>query len=620
MIALAKKQNTNQEVTKKRTGTRQRPVPGTRSVSATAISSVPGLLQCKPICPCHGGCPRCGPVVQAKPMVGRPDDKYEQQADRVADQVMRMPGSGVQQKTACPCGDEEIKGELIQTKQEQGQSLQSRAISNAQTHPQYCQGKPLSQSSRRFFEPRFGQDFSDVRVHTCDSAVEISRGLNAQALTYKKNIYFNRNRYDPETSPGKRLLAHELTHVIQQQGKTSPNTPCVKDSIQRACGPAQIGQPTGCTFDDREVVRPRYLFVVNCDRFKRGNEDDLRIDARRIRQGDVVELHGIASIEGDPDFNLNLSCARALKAKTVVEDVLRRRGITATIRVFNHGATPGNREAQRSVVMNIQTPAPPEPTRRCGPDATDWFIRQVAAAKRDPAVLAVRADLAGASRVAAGGGFSAERIAEGAVVKRVLAAESALTAAGNPPTRTPGFRRQLTASVPGQRAFGRALVAATVPIAGAREALVLAAIRRAALGWQNLVGTGRRFDFKNDSRTMLNPSSQNCPDDCASTITLCPGTASDCFRTDVPGNLFFAHVGRFVGWTELSLQLGSQFAQLTSTGAFDTPDDTAMIRLGFRLPDPLTRSALCAAINANRSIFVLRPCDNCSETTRAQVV
>ncbi|MCP4117251.1 MAG: DUF4157 domain-containing protein [Desulfobacteraceae bacterium] len=634
MVALEKKQNPDKAVSKSRTGTRQSSVPGTKGFFATSPCTGAELLQCKPICPCAGGCPRCEPVVQAKPMVGRLDDKYELEADRVADRVMGMPESRIQAKTACPCGDEEVKGDLIQTKPEQGETPQSRAVSEAQTHPRYCPGTPLSPSSRRFFEPRFGQDFSDVRVHTCDSAVEISRGLNAQALTYKNNIYFNRNKYAPETSSGKRLLAHELTHVVQQQGRNSESSPqsCpfandspsrVKDMVQRACGPDEIGEPAGCTFDDREVTRPRYLFVVDCDRFRPGNEDDLRRDARRIRQGDVVELHGIASIEGSPDYNLHLSCARALKAGTVVEDVLRRRGVSATIRVFNHGGIRGNREFQRSVVMNIRRAAPvqpPEPARRCGPDATDWLIRQVAAAKRDPAVLAVQADLAGANRIASRYGFSADRIAEGAVVRRVLTAESALATAGTPATRTPGFRRQLAASVPGQRAFGRAVVASSVPLAGAPEAIVLAGVRRAALSWRNLVGTGRRFDFKNDPRTMQRPTSAHCPDDCANTITLCPGTGSDCFRTDVPGNLFFAHVGRFVGWTELALQLGSQFAQLRSAGRFDTLDDTRMIRLGCGLPDPLTRTALCAAINASRSIFVLRPCGNCTEATTARVV
>jgi len=131
---------------------------------------------------------------------------------------------------------------------------------------------------------------------------------------------------------------------------------------RKKCGSRQIGTPAGCTTATGEIEdRLRYLFVVNCDDFRRGNQADLEADAERIQSGDTVELHGFASIEGDPGYNLNLSCARALKAKRVVEAVLSRRGVTATIRVFTHGATPGNRDVQRSVVMTFGRPPTPTP-------------------------------------------------------------------------------------------------------------------------------------------------------------------------------------------------------------------------------------------------------------------
>jgi hypothetical protein len=239
-------------------------------------------------------------------------------------------------------------------------------------------------------------------------------------------------------------------------------------------------------------------------------------------------------------------------------------------------------------------------------------------AKRDPIVLAVQANLAGAHRVAARFGFSAERVAEGGIAKRVLAEE---TKAGSP-ARTPEAAAQITASAPGQAEFGRAVAAATAPLpfVGAPEQIVLLVIRRAAAAWKDLVGTGKRYDFKNDPATMKGPSSAHCPVQCDNTITLCPSTTSDCFLTDVPGNLFYAHLGRFIGWTELSLQLGSEFAQLESTKTWDPPEDTHMISIGFALPHPLGRSDLCAAIGANRGSFNLMPCANCSEPTTAALV
>jgi hypothetical protein len=307
-------------------------------------------------------------------------------------------------------------------------------------------------------------------------------------------------------------------------------------------------------------------------------------------------------------------------------------------------ADPTETEAQRveSLVMNDQnvnlpqvsdhhvareTPKPkpkpepeptPEPTpaaKPCGPDATDWFVSQVALAKKDPLILAIKANLDGAHKVAARFGFSAERVAEGGIAKKVQAEE---VKAGSP-ARTPEAKSQMAASVPGQKEFGRAVVAATIPLpfVGAPEQIVLLSIRRAAAAWKSVVGTGKKYDFKNDSSTMKGPKSAHCPAGCANTITFCPSTGSDCFQTDVPGNLFYAHVGKFIGWTELSLQLGSEFAQLESTKTWDPPEDTRMISIGFSLPDPLTRAALCSTITASRASFVLLSCSNCAEATTA---
>ena len=64
-----------------------------------------------------------------------------------------------------------------------------------------------------------GYNFSNVRVHTCDSAVQMNQQLGAQAFTYRNNVFFNKGKFSPESSEGKKLLAHELTHVVQQNGQ-----------------------------------------------------------------------------------------------------------------------------------------------------------------------------------------------------------------------------------------------------------------------------------------------------------------------------------------------------------------------------------------------------------------
>jgi hypothetical protein len=79
-------------------------------------------------------------------------------------------------------------------------------------------GRPLDVGSRSFMEPRFGRDFSDVRIHTDAAAADAARVLNAEAFTVGRDIHFAEGRYRPDTSPGRRLLAHELTHTVQQEG------------------------------------------------------------------------------------------------------------------------------------------------------------------------------------------------------------------------------------------------------------------------------------------------------------------------------------------------------------------------------------------------------------------
>ncbi len=108
-------------------------------------------------------------------------------------------------------------------------SLQRAAINTAPTPtvPQSVHdvlaspGQPLNADARAFMEPRFGHDFSGVRVHTDARAAESARAVNALAYTVGRDVVFGTGQYVPETMAGKRLLAHELTHVVQQGNTTS---------------------------------------------------------------------------------------------------------------------------------------------------------------------------------------------------------------------------------------------------------------------------------------------------------------------------------------------------------------------------------------------------------------
>jgi hypothetical protein len=154
-------------------------------------------------------------ALQAKLKVSQPGDKYEQEADRVAQQVMRMPEPAVQRKTGCPFA----KGsscEFIQTKEVSSETTQSSPAVESQINSLRGGGQPLPESVSAFFEPRFGQDFSKVRVHSGAAAEQSAKEVNANAFTVGHNIVFGDGQFAPGTHEGQRLIAHELTHVVQQ--------------------------------------------------------------------------------------------------------------------------------------------------------------------------------------------------------------------------------------------------------------------------------------------------------------------------------------------------------------------------------------------------------------------
>ena len=167
--------------------------------------------------------------IQLKLAVGATNDPLEYEADAMADKVMRMPETSfIQRKASCSCGDyddEHVRlkplasqvSPYIQAKGN-GAGTVSDAVSG-RIQSNLGGGSSLQSGTKSFMESRFGTDFSDVKIHNSDESAQLSRSLNAKAFTVNNNIFFNSSQYQPETDSGKHLLAHELTHVVQQ----SPN-------------------------------------------------------------------------------------------------------------------------------------------------------------------------------------------------------------------------------------------------------------------------------------------------------------------------------------------------------------------------------------------------------------
>ncbi len=169
-----------------------------------------------------------GFFIQPKLTINQPNDVYEQEADAMADKVMRMEQPGVQLKPLpiitsvqkkCEHCDKEKE---MQRKEISGE--EKTADSNLENYVGGLNsgGQALPNEVRNFYEPRFGYDFGNVKLHTGTVAAKSAQSINALAYTSGNNIVFNDGQYSPNTESGKKLLSHELTHVVQQTNSIQP--------------------------------------------------------------------------------------------------------------------------------------------------------------------------------------------------------------------------------------------------------------------------------------------------------------------------------------------------------------------------------------------------------------
>ena len=182
--------------------------------SPAFTSAYNGLLQRKCNCGNHtfageecAECAKKNSGLQRKITIGASNDPLEQEADRVADQVMTAPTHSA------------VTGTPLHIQRTAGQAAgQMDAVPASVNNVLASSGKPLESTLRRDMELRFGYDFSRVRVHSGATAEQSAQEVNANAYTVDHNIVFAAGRFAPGTLEGRRLMAHELTHVVQQSG------------------------------------------------------------------------------------------------------------------------------------------------------------------------------------------------------------------------------------------------------------------------------------------------------------------------------------------------------------------------------------------------------------------
>jgi outer membrane protein OmpA-like peptidoglycan-associated protein len=331
-------------------------------------------------------------AVQPKLVVNEPADEFEREADRVAERVMRMSGPGAAgpprvQRTCSTCREElpparvqrmctECEEELHRKPRdgEEHHTLDIAPPLEGQIAIMRSGGEPLPHSVRAFFEPRFGRDFSNVRLHTGVAAAETASSIDALAYTTGNHIVFAAGRYAPETEPGRRLLAHELAHTIQQ-GHAAPSVQRLGDLTKVPAGlgcPVAVDSPTAPV---TEVLFPNAGTSLTAA--QRASIEAFIVSWRAAGGSTPVRVDGYASPAGPDNLNWRISCGRA----RAVADELRRPssgkvpGIPASlVSLFAQGETTEfsnptgpDRDGpnRRATISNAPAPPPPPPPPVC---------------------------------------------------------------------------------------------------------------------------------------------------------------------------------------------------------------------------------------------------------------
>lgn len=271
---------------------------GAKPAAPTISSALPvpaPLVQRK--CACGGGagttgeCEECRAKrlegerpLQAKLRIGPPDDRFEREADRVAEAVVgssasarrpavRESAAGQVQRQAAEEAEEEAPGGAMEGGPATAMDEEEETIGDESGRPKLAPGaapatprtvrldvargggSPLEPGVRRTMEERIGFDFGRVRVHADERAAAAARSVRAHAFTVGSDVFFDRGRYDPGSTAGTKLLAHELAHVVQQTGP-GPASGETAGTVQRKANCRKGGCDGNCVGSKAPIYHP----------------------------------------------------------------------------------------------------------------------------------------------------------------------------------------------------------------------------------------------------------------------------------------------------------------------------------------------------------------------------
>ncbi len=318
-------------------------------------------------CACGGSCSACGVKdetkrIQTKLRVGLAHDAYEQEADRVADSIMRMPETSIKKET------QSLASSIQRIADGDGGGFDPGPDFQAQQNG----GQPLSASTRNFMEPRFGTDFSQVRVHTDSGAQASANQIQARAYTFGNHITLGNDASEND----KHLMAHELTHVVQQGGaeESAQRTP-LSPRIQRDPPPAADPCPDG--------VKTITVDLVSLRGSNRDPNHDLtfantvfRSCCVQFQLGTGLTVHPDDSdrwLGGDTVLDRLTACGTiSTEEQTMYDEAAANYGITSPFRAFYVASmNPGARGASKPPYCATGVAAPYVNTARISNTAQD---------------------------------------------------------------------------------------------------------------------------------------------------------------------------------------------------------------------------------------------------------
>ena len=247
--------------------------------------------------------------LQARLAINKPGDRFEQEANATADRVIQQKSMSPQRLAASAPVQKVVRQEIQCLQEVHSGQQQAAELTFSQLTHGSDGGFPLGPGVNARMTSVVGADFSKVRIHTDQKAISMSRSLNAHAFTYGKDIYFNAGMYNPDTVSGQHLLAHELTHVVQQGFAPVKQTGVVVTSasvgIQRfALADLQAFNPLEVNIE--ELVKrymPELIMIRNAGGILPW------IEARVTTAVESMVNGTLAPIKGAVDFVGNLSPA-----------------------------------------------------------------------------------------------------------------------------------------------------------------------------------------------------------------------------------------------------------------------------------------------------------------------